>query len=263
MTSNVLVLAGTADATRLAVALDAAGHQVTSSFAGVTTAPIARPGTVRTGGFGGPSGLAAYLRAERFDAVIDATHPFAAHMPFHVAAASAEVGVRHCRLLRSPWIASAGDRWMGVASIDAAPDALVALGARRVFLAVGRQSVAPFAAMVDRWFLVRSIEPLDLQLPHVESLLSRGPFDADGEIKLLQMHKIDALVTKNAGGTATAAKLAAARELGLPVVMVDRPPQPPGIDVVPDVGAALAWLGADRPDRSPGASQSVGDLPTV
>lgn len=243
----MLVLAGTAEATRLAAALHDAGHAVTSSLAGVTSAPSARPGRVRRGGFGGAAGLAAYLRAERIDAVIDATHPFAARMPFNVASACAEVHVRHCRLLRPQWAPGADDRWTSVRSLDAAPGALLDLDARRVFLAVGRQSVGPFLGLADRWFLVRSIEPLADPPDHVTSILDRGPFTPDGELKLLQMHQIDAVVAKNAGGVATAPKLGAARALGIPVVMIGRPAQPQGIVVVPDVAAALAWMAATAP----------------
>jgi precorrin-6A/cobalt-precorrin-6A reductase len=241
VTSNVLLLAGTADATRLAELFVDAGHRVTSSLAGVTSSPRARAGLVRSGGFGGAAGLAAYLRGERFDAVIDATHPFAARMPFNVATACDEVGLPHCRLLRAAWQPTAGDRWIEVGDMEAAAAALDELGSQRAFLAIGRQSLGPFAAS-PQWFLVRSIEPVTAELPRFESVRSRGPFTVDVELDLLRRYDIDAVVAKNAGGSATEAKLTAARELGVPVVMVARPPQPPGLTVVADVDAARRWL---------------------
>lgn len=241
MTSKVLLLAGTADATRLAGTLVDAGHRVTSSLAGVTSTPSPRAGEVRTGGFGGAAGLATYLRGERFDAVIDATHPFAARMPFNVAIACDEVGLPRCRLLRPEWQPGDGDRWVDVEDMAAVPAALDQLGSQRAFLAIGRQSLGSFAAC-PQWFLVRSIEPVTADLPRFESVRSRGPFTLDGELELFRRFAIDAVVAKNAGGTATEAKLVAARRLGLPVVMVARPRQPLGSTVVADVAAAQSWL---------------------
>lgn len=238
--TSVLLLAGTTEATRLADVLVADGVDVLSSLAGVTADPVRRSGRVRSGGFGGVDGLARHLAEDPVDAVIDATHPFAAAMPFNVAAACKTVGTPSCRLLRPAWEPEPGDRWFDVPDLRAAADAVVERGARRVLLTVGRQSTWAFAAL-DAWFLIRSIEPPDLLPADHQLLLDRGPFDVAGELDLLQANAIDLVVTKNAGGTATAPKLRAARELELPVVMVRRPPQPQ-VPVVTSVDAAATWL---------------------
>jgi precorrin-6A/cobalt-precorrin-6A reductase len=240
--AKVLVLAGTSEATELARRLHQPGVDVVSSLAGVTTAAVARPGVVRAGGFGGADGLADYLRAERFDAVVDATHPFAAVMPFNVAAAASRTRVPHLRLLRPPWSRRDGDRWIDVPGMEAAAAALDPAGAQRVFLATGRQQIDVFRRCTGQWFLVRSIEPVAAPLPRSVEIRDRGPFTVAGERRLFVEHAIDTLVAKNAGGTATMAKLDVARELGVPVVLVARPPQPPGVQVVTTVDAALAWL---------------------
>jgi len=249
--SRVLLLAGTTEATRLAEAL-ADDHDVISSLAGATRAPAPRPGRLRTGGFGGAAGLADYLRHQQVEAAIDATHPFAAVMPHNAAAAAAVAGVPLCRVLRPPWRPGPGDRWVEVADLTAAAEALEALGAQRVLLSVGRQSTGPFAS-VDAWFLVRAIEPPTVLPARHEVLLDRGPFALDGERRLLRDHAVDAVVTKNAGGAATAAKLTAARELGLPVVVVARPPQPE-VTTVGEVAQALAWLARVVGPGSPASS---------
>ncbi len=253
--ARVLVLAGTTEATELAGRLTAEGHDVTSSLAGLTRHPVERPGQVRRGGFGGTDGLARYLTDEAIEQLVDATHPFAAVMPFHAAEAATGAGVAHCRLLRPPWTPLVGDRWHHTATLAAAAEALPALGAERVFLALGRQSLQPFAGSSGRWFLVRAIEPLDAVLPDAEVVLDRGPFDVDDEVALLTRHRVDTVVTKNSGGTAAEAKLVAARRLGLRVVMVDRPPQP-AVETVATVGAAVAWCQAGA--RS-GTRPSPGD----
>ncbi len=215
-------------------------HDVTSSLAGVTTSPVARLGNVRRGGFGGVDGLARFLRDHAVDALVDATHPFAAVMPFHAAQAAAITGIAQCRLLRSPWAPEVGDDWRRVGSVDAAARVLDEDGASRVFLAVGRQSARAFTACRDVWFLARSIEPPDDAAARSRSCCSRGPFDVDDERALLTTHRIDTFVVKDAGGTATRAKLVAARRLGLRVVVVDRPPQP-AVRTFSTVTATAAW----------------------
>jgi len=242
VTAEVLVLAGTSEATALAERLDERGVAVVSSLAGVTSSAVARPGAVRVGGFGGVEGLTAYLRAEAIGAVVDATHPFAAVMPFHVADAAAATGVPHVRLLRPAWVPRDGDRWVDVGSMAEAAAALDGVRAERVFLAIGRQQLDPFRACTRQSFLVRSIEPVADPLPRSSEIRDRGPFTVDGERRLLTEHGIDTVVAKNAGGSATEAKLAAARALGLTVVMVRRPPPPPGVPVVATVEDALAWV---------------------
>jgi precorrin-6A/cobalt-precorrin-6A reductase len=238
---RVLLLAGTTEATRLAeVLVGDHGVDVLSSLAGVTTAPERRAGRVRVGGFGGAEGLADHLKRQPCDALIDATHPFAASMPFHAAAAARATGTPSCRVLRPPWVPTAEDRWIEVTDLPSAAAALDALGAHRVMLTVGRQSTWAFADH-GAWFLIRAIEAPETLPEHHRLLLSRGPFDIESERALMGEHRIDAVVTKNAGGSATEAKLVAARALGIPVVMIARPAQP-AVTVVPGVDQAVAWL---------------------
>jgi precorrin-6A/cobalt-precorrin-6A reductase len=235
---NVLVLGGTTEARVLAGEL-VAGHDVTVSLAGRVRSPLPLPGRVRIGGFGGVDGLAAWLRVHHTDVVVDATHPFASTMTVHADAACAAVGVPLLRLQRPAWTPVDGDDWRLVADLPAAAEVLARLG-DRVFLSTGRTGLAVFAG-VDRWFLVRSVDPPDPPVPaRMEVVLDRGPFTLDGERALLRDHAIDVLVTKNSGGPAP--KLAAARELGVPVVMVERPPLPPTVIAVPTVAAARHWV---------------------
>jgi precorrin-6A/cobalt-precorrin-6A reductase len=246
---TVLLLAGTAEAAALARLLVAGGVGVTASLAGRTRAPAPLPCPVRTGGFGGAAGLAAALRAGGFGLLVDATHPFAAVMPHHAATAAAEAGVPRLRLLRPPWRPGPGDRWDEVDDLDAAADRLAEVGARRVLLTTGRGTLAPFAGLPAAGIsvVVRSIEPPDLPpaLAGVTVVRDRGPYDLAAESALLREHRADALVTRNSGGTETAAKLAAARDAGVRVVMVRRPRQPAG----PSVGTpeeAAAWVSRCR-----------------
>lgn len=236
---RVLVLAGTTEATALADRLHGDGFDVVSSFAGVTRERQPRPGRVRVGGFGGADGLERYLRDEAIDLVVDATHPFAAVMPFNAAEATRRASVPLLRLLRPAWTAVRGDQWIDVANLDEAAAALDSY--RRVLLTVGRQSATAFARCDDITFVVRSIEPIDDVLPGAMRVLDRGPFDLAAERALLVEHRIDAIVSKNSGGSATEAKLTAARELGIPVVMVARPAQP-DVQQVADVDDAFGWV---------------------
>ncbi|MFH9074564.1 cobalt-precorrin-6A reductase [Streptomyces alboflavus] len=242
---HVLVLGGTTEARRLAAALAARPDtRVTSSLAGRVTRPAALEGDVRVGGFGGPDGLARWLRDHGVTALVDATHPFATAISAHAAQAARTTGVPALALHRPGWRPGTGDDWHDVASLPDAAAALPALG-RRVFLTTGRLGLAAFAPYDALHFLVRSVEPPEPPLPRdVRILLDRGPYTVDGETALLRDHRVDVLVTKDSGGTATAAKLTAARALSLPVVVVRRPEPPPGMPVVADVETALARLGA-------------------
>ncbi|OWJ60787.1 cobalt-precorrin-6A reductase [Inquilinus limosus] len=254
MAGRLLILGGTTEAAALARALvDAGAWQVTTSLAGRTRAPAALPGAVRIGGFGGADGLAAYLRAGRIDRVIDATHPFAAAISAHAAAACAELGMPLLRIERPAWAPVLGDRWIDVADAAEATGWLAgALPAgSAVLLTLGRQDVTAFRRCPDLRFVLRSIEPPapeDLP-PDCLLLNERGPFTLDGERDLIARHGIRAIVAKNAGGDATAAKLAAAREASIPVVMIRRP-APPAMSAatgaVPDVAGALDWLSRPR-----------------
>ncbi|GDY29716.1 cobalt-precorrin-6A reductase [Gandjariella thermophila] len=242
MPATVLVLGGTAEARRLAEALTGrAGLRVVSSLAGRVAAPVLPDGEVRVGGFGGPEGLARWLRAERVAAVIDATHPFAAHITASAVAATTALGVPLLVLRRPGWRPEPGDDWRWVPSLPAAADTLAGLG-ERVFLSIGRQGLAAFAGLAAHWFLIRTVDDPAPPLPRRAHLLrDRGPYTVDGELELLRRHRIDVLVTKDSGGAATSAKLVAARRLRLPVLIVRRPPAPDAPHVE-TVAGALAWL---------------------
>ncbi|MEU6175341.1 cobalt-precorrin-6A reductase [Streptantibioticus parmotrematis] len=251
---HLLILGGTTEARRLAAALDGEpwpGLRVTSSLAGRVTRPSLPPGEVRVGGFGGVDGLARWLREHEADAVIDATHPFARQISFHAALAAAATHVPLLALRRPGWVAAEDDRWHDAASLEDAAALLPGLG-HRVFLTTGRLGLAAFAgpALHGLSFLVRSVDAPEP--PHPERMtviLDRGPFTLEGERALLREHRIDVLVTKDSGGDATAAKLTAAREAGIPVVVVRRPPVPEGVAVAADVPGALAWLAERRAGR--------------
>lgn len=238
----VLVLGGTAEARVLAARLvDVPGLRVVSSLAGRTSAPVLPVGETRVGGFGGVPGLVAWLRARAAAAVVDATHPFAARISANAVTACAEADVPLLRLQRPGWTAVPGDRWYPVDSADEAARILPGL-ARRVFLTTGRLETAPYAHLDDLWFLLRSVEPPTGVLPRAcEVLLSRGPFTVGDEIALLRDRRIDALVTKDSGGALTAAKLTAARELGLPVVLIRRP-RVRAPEQVTDAESAARWV---------------------
>jgi precorrin-6A/cobalt-precorrin-6A reductase len=224
---HVLILGGTTEARELAAALSARPDvRVTTSLAGRVTRPGALPGGVRVGGFGGPQGLAQWMRAHDVDALVDATHPFAETITANAARAAALTGVPAVVLRRPGWRPGPGDDWHPVASLDAAAALLPRLG-RRVLLTTGRLGLAAFAHLAGLHFVVRSVDPPEPPLPpDTRVLLARGPFDVAGESALLREHRIDVLVTKDSGGAATAAKLTAARAQGLPVVVVRRPPLP-------------------------------------
>ena len=240
---RILILGGTIEARRLAERLAGRAElAVTLSLAGRTAAPAVQPVPVRIGGFGGAQGLADYLSKERIDALIDATHPYAAVISANAAAAARSAGVPLLALRRPPWIATAGDRWTEVAHVPAAASALGA-APRRVFLALGRNELAPFAGAPQHQYLVRSVDPVEppLAVPHAVYVTGRGPFGEADDRALLEQHRIEVVVAKNSGGTATYGKIAAARALGLPVIMLRRPALPQ-VPAVATVDEAVAWL---------------------
>ncbi|MCP3818262.1 cobalt-precorrin-6A reductase [Streptomyces sp. A3M-1-3] len=247
MTAHILILGGTAEARRLAQELAGRpGLRVTSSLAGRVAEPRMPPGEVRVGGFGGVAGLADWLRAHEVAVLVDATHPFAETMSAHAAEASARTGTELLALRRPGWEAGPGDQWHWTGSLAEAAALLPALGTR-ILLTTGRLGLAAFAdpGLGQLHFLVRSVDPPEPPLPrHTRVVLDRGPYTLAGERELLRTYDIDVLVTKDSGGQATAAKLTAARELGLPVVVVRRPDPPAGVTVVTDAADAL-----DRIDR--------------
>jgi precorrin-6A/cobalt-precorrin-6A reductase len=239
---RVLLLGGTAEARELAARLAAEpGLSVVSSLAGRVRDPLLPAGEVRVGGFGGVEGLAGWLEDERVGLVVDATHPYAAIMQANAAAACGRLGLPRLRLARPGWRERDGDRWRWVGSLDEAAAALPSLGAR-VFLTTGRQGLASFAGLDRLWFLIRCVDPPSGPLPpHRKVLLARGPYDRERERALMGRFAVEVLVTKDSGGSLTAGKLAAARDLGLPVVVVRRPPAPPGPSVT-GVDEAVAWV---------------------
>ncbi|WP_460070740.1 cobalt-precorrin-6A reductase [Streptomyces sp. YKOK-I1] len=240
---HVLILGGTTEGRRLAELLHGRpGLAVTTSLAGRVASPRLPPGEVRVGGFGGPEALSAWLRERRVGALVDATHPFAATMSRHAALAAAGAEIPLLALRRPGWTPGEGDDWHEAGSVEEAAAVLPALG-RRVFLTTGRLGLSAFAGPADLWFLVRSVDPPEGPRPaRARILLDRGPFTLDGERELLRRHRIDVVVTKDSGGAATAPKLTAAREAGLPVVVVRRPPLPEGVPVTPTPEAAATWV---------------------
>lgn len=245
---RILILGGTTQASQLARAL--AGRDDVSpilSLAGRTQNPLPVPIPSRIGGFGGVDGLVAFLRAEKIDLVVDATHPFAAQMSAHACAACQRAKIPLLVFSRPAWTPGEGDQWTEVADMEAA---VAALGAtpRRVFLTQGRLQLAAFAAAPQHFYLVRAIdEPAELALlPRHKFVSARGPFALEDELALMRDENIACLVTKNSGGEATSAKLLAARILGVPVVVVARPP---GGDAeqASRLEEVLRWLEAHRP----------------
>ena len=243
MSPHILILGGTTEARELAAELTALPEvKVTTSLAGRVSRPGALTGDVRIGGFGGAEGLAAWLREHHVDAVVDATHPFAESITANAARAGAATAVPVVVLRRPGWQPGTGDDWHTVASLAEAADVLPALG-HRVLLTTGRLGLAAFAHLAQLHFVVRSVEPPEPPMPpDAEVLLARGPFTVADEAALLRKHRIDVVVTKDSGGAATAAKLTAARQAGVPVVVVRRPPLPDGVSAVPDVAGVLERL---------------------
>jgi precorrin-6A/cobalt-precorrin-6A reductase len=242
MTRRILILGGTTEARLLAGRLAARGDlDVTVSLAGRTAKIIDHDVPVRVGGFGGADGLAAWLAANDIDLLLDATHPFANQISRNAVTATAESGRRMLALRRPAWAPVAGDRWIEVAD---EPGAIAALGEtpQRVFLALGRQEVGRFAAAPQHFYLVRSIDPVESSpLPDAVYVEQRGPFREEDEVRLMREHGIDILVARNSGGDAGYAKLAAARSLGVPAVIIRRP-SVPETETVATVEAAVAWI---------------------
>jgi len=237
----VLLLGGSTEASALARALAGDGRfDVTLSLAGATRHPRPQPVPVRTGGFGGVDGLRRFLAEQRIGALVDATHPFAAQMTRHAAEAAGRVPL--LRLERPAWVAEAGDHWLDVPDMPAAARALGETP-RRVLLTVGQKELAPFRDGVAHHYVVRSIDPPDAASlpPGAVVLTDAGPFHPDAERALLLAQGIEVIVTKNSGGSATFAKLLAARALGIPVVMVRRP-APVAVERAATVEAAVEWL---------------------
>jgi precorrin-6A/cobalt-precorrin-6A reductase len=242
---RALILGGTGDANQLADALIRAKIDAVYSYAGRTKIPLPHALPTRIGGFGGAEGLADFIRCEKITHVIDATHPFAAEMSRHAVTACAAANIPLIALERAPWARAAGDTWIEAADIDAAV-AVLPDQPSRIFLAIGRQHIAPFAAKPQHAYLLRFVDAPDgaLPLPDTEIIVSRGPFTLGGELALMRSRRIEWIVARNSGGAGARAKIDAARELGLPVIMIARPelPDRPRADSIDEV---MAWLGHD------------------
>jgi precorrin-6A/cobalt-precorrin-6A reductase len=240
---RILVLGGTAEARRLAQHLaPRTDLDVTLSLAGRTASPAAQPVPVRIGGFGGADGLAGYLSRNRIGALIDATHPYAARISANAARAAALANVPLLALRRPPWIAGSGDRWTEVADVAGAVAAL-ADAPRRVFVALGRNELSPFVEAPQHFYLIRSVDRIEppIAVPHAAYITARGPFEERAERALMSEHRIDVVVAKNSGGQASYGKMAAARALGLPVIVLRRPalPDVPAVETIPEI---ITWL---------------------
>jgi precorrin-6A/cobalt-precorrin-6A reductase len=251
--TRVLLLGGTTEASALAQALADEGIAAVFSYAGRTARPLPQPIAQRTGGFGGADGLADYLRAEGFTHIVDATHPFATMISRNAVAAARSTGLPLIAVERAPWTPGPGDHWLRVPDVETAVAALPATPAR-VFLAIGKQSLTPFAARPEHHYLLRLVDPPTAALPlaSADVVIARGPFEAEGDRALMAAHGITHIVAKNSGGSGAEAKLIAARALGLPVILIDRPTMP-GRAVVAGVAELLAWLG----HRAPPADRGV------
>ena len=251
MKRRVLILGGTGEAVGLARLLESQPEfDVVTSLAGRTRRPVVGPGRVRTGGFGGVAGLSAWLEAEGANAVVDATHPFAATISRHARLACDALGMPRIQLWRPAWSPVEGDAWTSATSLEAAARAVI--GARLpakdcVFLSTGARDLEAFGRLRTTRFLVRLVDtpPVPLPLANFALIVDRGPFTVENERALFVEHGVELLVSKNSGGTATYAKLAAARELGVPVIMVDRP-DPEAGDKVETADEALRWLVRNR-----------------
>ena len=242
MAPNLLILAGTTEATALARAVAERGITGTVSFAGRVERPLRQPLPQRVGGFGGTAGLSQYLRDNHVTHVIDATHPFAVQMSRNAVEACMKARVPLIALTRPEWQAQAGDRWQRVPDIAGAVAALDRPRAH-IMLAVGRMHLAAFAPNLQHRYLLRLVDPPKhpLPFPDAEVIVDRGPFDEASDRALMEQHGIELVVSKNSGGTGAYAKIAAARALGLPVVMIDRP-APPLRTEVHEINAVFDWI---------------------
>lgn len=227
--ANLLVLGGTGDSVKFVQKLSQIAPEinVTTSLAGRTKKPQNLLGNTRIGGFGGVNGLAQYLIDHRIDFLIDITHPCAGQISENAFLACQIAKVPHLIFCRPQWEKDNQDQWIEVFSLEQAPS-VIPPGNKRIFLTTGRQNLSPFIPLTDFWFLIRSVDPPDVQIPNSKVILDRGPFTLENELKLLIEYQIDTIVTKNSGGEATYPKIVAARQLKLPVIMVQRPPLPPG-----------------------------------
>lgn len=239
---KILILGGTTEASALASAVAKRGLPAIFSYAGRVATPKPQPLPTRIGGFGGVSGLTAFVAQERITHIVDATHPFAAQMSSNVLAAAAQCGVKVVALTRAAWQPVTGDQWQSVASIDEAVSTLAG-PPQRVMLAIGRMHLAAFAAQPQHHYVLRLVDRPTSPLPlaDVSTVIDRGPFTLEGDLALLENQRIQRIVCKNSGGDGAASKLTAARRLGLPVVMIERPHLPSRLEVH-TVDEVINWI---------------------
>jgi precorrin-6A/cobalt-precorrin-6A reductase len=238
---RLLILGGTGDATKLtSEASQLSGVEIIYSLAGRTRKPSLPDCETRIGGFGGADGLAAYMNDAKIDLVIDATHPFAENMAAHAAEACTKTSIPRLKFCRTPWVS--GDiSWQSINTYAEAAAALSTMG-DRVFLSIGTKDLDAFSGLSDKWFFLRAVEEPALPVPLLNHgmLLERGPFDEGHERTLMVTYQIDVLVSKNSGGT-MAAKLQAAHDLNIPIVMIEQPAMLEG-EVVGNVKDTVDWL---------------------
>ncbi len=260
---QVLILGGTTEATALAAALaERAEVAPILSLAGRTARPATPPIPFRIGGFGGIAGLTSYLKRRNIQAVVDATHPFAARISANAVAACLQAKVPLARFTRPPWTPQPGDCWQRVPTLAAAAAAL-GRESRRVFLTTGRLDLSAFRQAPQHRYLLRTIDPPAEEdvPPQCDVLLARGPFDQAGEEALMRQHRVDVLVSKNSGGGAGRTKIDAARALDLPVVMVERPSAEPHGDEFTALAPVLAWIQAHGDAPSVRKAPSLREIP--
>jgi precorrin-6A/cobalt-precorrin-6A reductase len=239
---RILILGGTTEARVLGERLAKRGLDVTLSLAGRTALPVPHVVPVRAGGFGGAAGLADYLIGNEIDALVDATHPYASVISANAVEAAGKTGVAFITLLRLPWTAVAGDRWTEVSDVR---EAVRTIGAqpRHVFVALGRNDLVPFTQAPQHHYLIRSVDPVDppLPLPHAVYITARGPFSEADDRALMTAHAINVVIAKNSGGAAAYGKIAAARALGIDIILVRRP-SAPAAPAVETIDAVMEWL---------------------
>lgn len=224
---KVLIFGGTGDARDIAERLVALGHDVTTSMAGKTQAPVLPKGNVRAGGFGSVARLRDFIQENRFDWIIDALHPYAVTMSGNLIAATKTMDVRVVRLARPDWEmppTAIVERFTSAAdAITSAPEAA------RLLITSGHQDLDCLKARSDCTAQIRLIEPPETPLPaNASILLDRPPYTLEGEVALMQGHAITHLITKDGGSTATRGKIDAAAELGVTICLITRPEPPDG-----------------------------------
>ncbi|MEM7726589.1 MAG: cobalt-precorrin-6A reductase [Cyanobacteria bacterium P01_A01_bin.45] len=240
---TLLILGGTGEASKLAIqAINIPNLNVELSVAGSTSGAGNQPGVTRVGGFGGVSGLIEYLRDRSIDILVDATHPFAAQISTHGYIAAKELDIPRLMLIRPSWKKLPSDNWVEVNNIQEAVN-ILGEKSQRVFLTVGRKQLPHFSQLPNIWFLMRLIEPPQNNhiIPRGLMIFEKGSFNLNNELQLLSKYQIDTVVSKNSGGDATYPKIAAARSLGVKVVMINRPPLPTG-EKVTTIQEVIQWL---------------------